>query len=205
MKVKYGEDVPQLSPQFLLSCNYMNEGCDGGWPHFQAYFAQNAHLVSEECAPYQGSTAGQKCSNYEQCKPEAKVQTSYDIGGAYGQTSEKLMMKELVRNGPFNAEFQAPGIFGTYKEGLIDEQGIENLKAKVSEETSKASNLSNKTLADRGLAWTNLNHSVMMVGWGVEDDGKKFWILRNSYGRGWGQDGDFYLRRGNDDFGIESE
>ena len=34
LKIKTGEDVPQISPQFLLSCNYMNEGCEGGWPHF---------------------------------------------------------------------------------------------------------------------------------------------------------------------------
>lgn len=38
MKIKYGEDPPQMSPQFLLACNYMTEGCEGGWPHFHAYF-----------------------------------------------------------------------------------------------------------------------------------------------------------------------
>jgi len=52
LKVKYGYEPPTLSPQHLLSCNYMTEGCEGGWPHFNAYFAENGHLVSEECAPY---------------------------------------------------------------------------------------------------------------------------------------------------------
>ena len=31
------------------------------------------------------------------------------------------------------------------------------------------------------------------------------WIVRNSYGDSWGMNGDFYVKRGNDDFGIESE
>lgn len=52
LKVKYGEEAPELSPQHVLSCNYLTEGCEGGWPHFNAYFAQNAHLTSNECAPY---------------------------------------------------------------------------------------------------------------------------------------------------------
>ena len=39
LKIKYGEEVPQLSPQMLLDCNYLTEGCEGGWPHFHAFFA----------------------------------------------------------------------------------------------------------------------------------------------------------------------
>lgn len=52
MKLKYGAEAPKLSPQFLMTCNYMNEGCEGGWPHFNVFLAENGHLVTEECAPY---------------------------------------------------------------------------------------------------------------------------------------------------------
>ena len=37
----------------------MNEGCGGGWPHFSVFFAENGHVVSEECAPYKASTKGE--------------------------------------------------------------------------------------------------------------------------------------------------
>jgi len=33
----------------------------------------------------------------------------------------------------------------------------------------------------------------------------KVWIARNSFGSKWGERGDFYIRRGQNDFGIESE
>ena len=52
----------------------------------------------------------------------------------------------------------------------------------------------------------NLNHSVVIVGYGVDKKtGTKYWIVRNSYGKRWGMSGDFLVRRGENDFGIESE
>ena len=52
LRVKYGYEAPTLSPQHIISCNYMTEGCEGGWPHYNALFAENAHVVQESCAPY---------------------------------------------------------------------------------------------------------------------------------------------------------
>jgi hypothetical protein len=48
------------------------------------------------------------------------VQKTYDVGGAYGKSSEELMMKEILRNGPLNTEFQAPNIFATYNGGILN-------------------------------------------------------------------------------------
>ena len=53
LKLKHGVDkVPELSVQHLMNCNYMNEGCMGGWAAFNGFFAENAGLVEESCAPY---------------------------------------------------------------------------------------------------------------------------------------------------------
>lgn len=63
-----------------------------------------------------------------------------------------------------------------------------------------------KNLEDEGFSWHNQNHSVLLIGWGEDKDTQKpFWIVRNSYGPTWGNDGDFMLRRGVDAFGVESD
>lgn len=102
----------------------MNEGCEGGWPHFNVFLAENGHVVEESCAPYKSSTKDDQCKNYAQCKAIAKINESYLVGGGWGATSEKKMMKEILRNGPINGDFQAPSMFSVYKEGIFSEKGL---------------------------------------------------------------------------------
>ena len=47
-------------------------------------------------------------------------------------------------------------------------------------------------------------HAVKMLGWGV-DSGTPYWIVANSWNPDWGNQGYFYIRRGHDECGIESE
>lgn len=39
---------------------------------------------------------------------------------------------------------------------------------------------------------SSIDHAVNMVGWGVSDAGKEYWIVRNSWGTAWGENG--YIR-----------
>ena len=66
--------------------------------------------------------------------------------------------------------------------------------------------LSDKTLNDRGISWMDMNHSVVIIGWGKEEKtGTGYLSVINSYGPNWGMNGDFLVKRGNNDFGMEVE
>lgn len=46
-------------------------------------------------------------------------------------------------------------------------------------------------------------HSVEVIGYGVSN-GVKYWSIKNSYGEQWGNDGYFWMQRGDNSCGIES-
>lgn len=46
-------------------------------------------------------------------------------------------------------------------------------------------------------------HTVKFVGWGIDDDGTKFWRVANSWDTIWGEDGYFRIIRGKNKCGIE--
>ena len=47
------------------------------------------------------------------------------------------------------------------------------------------------------------NHILSIVGWGRDATHGDYWLLRNSWGTYWGEDGWFKLARGVNNMGIE--
>ena len=52
--------------------------------------------------------------------------------------------------------------------------------------------------------YKSADHDIEVSGFG-EEDGVKYWIIRNSWGVYWGEQGWFRLIRGVDNLGVESQ
>jgi C1A family cysteine protease len=188
------KDQTLFSKQFLLSCNFYSEGCDGGYPVLVAKFLQEFEAIPESCFEY--TEKNNKCSNacdYSKNKKKYTVSKWGYLGGAYGKTSEADMMKELRARGPIPGNMLVHWSFSYYKNGIFSSQAIK----KNNEGIQKL------TLLDSGRTWAKVEHSITLVGYG-EENGVKYWIGMNTWGTNWGENGFFKILRGVNELEIES-
>ncbi|CAG5133725.1 unnamed protein product, partial [Candidula unifasciata] len=58
--------------------------------------------------------------------------------------------------------------------------------------------------SDPSCSSTNVDHVVQIVGYGTTSEGQDYWILKNSWGEGWGEQGYMRIIRGKNMCGIAS-
>lgn len=188
------QDKTLFSKQFPLSCNFYSEGCDGGYPVLVAKFFNEFEIVPEDCFKY--TQTNDKCSNvcdYTKNPKKYKVSKFGYLGGFYGGTSEADMIKELRARGPIPGNIVVHWSFHYYKNGIFSQTSLKK----------NVGSVSNKRLIDSDKTWSEVQHSITLVGYG-EENGTKYWIGMNTWGERWGENGYFRILRGENESEIES-
>ena len=180
-----------LSPQAIVSCTGYAQGCSGGFAYLVAKYAIDYGLATDPCFPYEaGIVDGRQPTCAKQCDDEDKhlfaTSVRY-VGGYFGNCSEVAMMAELVNNGPLAVGITVPSSFEDYKSGVYVED--------TRDATARA--------AEPYKPFEPTGHAVLVVGYGI-DSGVKYWRVKNSWGRHFGETGYFRVRRGTDEIAIES-
>lgn len=115
-----------------------------------------------------------------------KVTDYYYVGGHFGGSDDSNILEELMKNGPFVVSLTPDYGFLSYSSGIYD------------------SNTQNwKTLGIIKPEWQKVDHSVLLIGWGVEN-GIEYWKIMNSWGSHWGEKGTMRIKKGKNLINIES-
>ena len=104
----------------------------------------------------------------------------------FNSCNEESMMLALYKNGPIAVSFEVYNDFLHYKGGIYRH-------TKFADELNRFN------------PFDLTNHVVLLVGYGQDPvSGLKYWVVENSWGEHWGEDGFFRIIRGTDECGIES-
>eukprot|EP01133_Synstelium_polycarpum_P000235 gene235-285_t len=180
----------QLSFQDLVACDETDNGCEGGDAYTAWSYVRKHGVVSAACSPYTIPTcppAQQPCLNFvpsPQCSTTCASNSSiiykndiHKVKTVYQlRDNVNTIQTEIMSNGPVEACFEVYEDFVGYKSGVY----------------------AHTTGKDLG------GHCVKIIGWGVEN-GVNYWLVNNSWTTYWGDNGQFKIKMGVNECGIESD
>jgi len=164
-----GGKSPLLSEQQLLDCagDFNNFGCDGGLPSQAFEYIKHAGgIEADDTYPYTAKE-GKCVFNAD------RVVASVPYGsGNITEGDEKALLQALFAHGPISVAFEVTSDFVSYSGGVYVGQTCR-------QDTQ------------------HVNHAVLAVGFGYDSKNNlDYWIVKNSWGTGWGEEGYFRIKRG---------
>lgn len=170
-------DAWRLSEQSLMDCcfDFGCNGCGGGGTTDPMECAVHMGAIpSSYSHPYLASTTNSTCSNAPS-EASAAVQSWYQPC----RTGDEKCLQSAM--------------------GGKDCSTFSTLALKTSIEVIDSFyDYASGVYSDPNCPKHKHNHAVAIVGWGTEPaSGKDYWIIRNSWGPSWGQQGYIMMERGN--------
>jgi cathepsin K len=155
-----------LSEKEMVTCSGAGS-CSGGWPYKVFEYLKKDKTNMMTAAQYPDNGQNGPCPNI---KPDTKVELSTwgiaDGGAGLFKIADERKIKEaIVKYGSVSACVNVTPLFQHYSGGTF-----------------------NETPSD--YSSPSVNHAIVLVGW---NDSKKAWLLRNSWGTGWGEKGYMWI------------
>jgi cathepsin B len=165
-----------LSPEDMVSCDQTDMGCQGGMLSNAWNYLKDTGIVTDKCFPYTaGSGSPATCET--KCVDGETFQ-KYKSKDAYQITGIDNIKKEIFTSGPVETGFKVYKSFMSYTSGVYQRHWWE--------------------------FWDTFEggHAVKIVGWG-SGNGVDYWLVANSWGTTWGEQGFFRIKQG--DCGFEEQ
>uniref|UniRef100_A0AC35GN82 VWFA domain-containing protein n=1 Tax=Panagrolaimus sp. PS1159 TaxID=55785 RepID=A0AC35GN82_9BILA len=148
-----------LSEQELVDCETISHGCNGGYPDVAFDYIRQKGLHSRTNYPYTGYTNGHGCQA-NMTGTKIKIADYFYIL----PNNETEVRNFLFNKGPAVMIFVFPYSLQYYVSGIFS------------------------LTWDECLSQRNGRHAMTIIGYG-EENGKKYWIAKNSWGSWWGENG----------------
>lgn len=172
-----GAAVPDFSEQYLAFClgthgSYQAhfDGCGGADYDYAELTALTVEgIITEAALPYSGGDT-------QTCPQSPAGAVVFSGWGRAGCLDTAAIKSAILTHGPVDAAVYVTSAFDAYDGGVF-EDGLTTCPDTYGQ----------------GCAYTPTNHAIALVGWDDGDaDTPGHFILRNSWGTGWGEDG--YMR-----------
>lgn len=172
----------ELAEQQMLDCafEFDNHGCSGGLPsHAFEYIHYAGGLSREFSYPYRAESSGDiKGCRFDGSANKTTVGARTARSFNVTEGDEESIKRIVATVGPVSVAFQVVDDFRLYKRGIYSSE-----KCKQGPD--------------------DVNHAVLIVGYGqAPETGKPYWLVKNSWGSQWGEEGYFRIERGRNMCGI---
>jgi cathepsin L len=150
-----------MSEQQFVDCDTANDhGCEGGLMDYAFEFAENHSICSEDSYSYKG--VDESCPSDLETTCDVCVKKGDVTGFKDVKSNDVDSMVQAISEGPVSVAIEADqSVFQFYKSGVV-----------TSDECGE-----------------NLDHGVLAVGYGTDDDGTEYWLVKNSWGETWADSG----------------
>ena len=169
--------IKTFSEQMLVDCDTSDSGCNGGLMEYAfTWLKKNGGIMYDSDYAYRGTKS--TCKSNSSKYADFKVTGYKKLGSSYSTWScvdEDEIKEFLYETGPLAIALNADPL-QTYSSGILD-------------------------LTSTKCPSSGINHAVTLVGYGASSS-TNYWIVKNSWGRSWGESGYFRIRRGNGTCGV---